>query len=408
MPTFKYRSAGRDGKILEGALEAANKAEAIRLIQSSGRIPLRVSEKGLGSGLSLSMEIKLPGLGDRITQKDLLIFTQEFHTLVKAGIPLDRCLAILAEIAEKKSFARIIREVLHQVEGGDSLADALEGHPRVFPKLYIAMVRSGEMGGVLDVMLKRLEEYMARLQDLKESITSALVYPVLLIGVGGVSMMILMAYVIPKFQSIFETVGQSLPLSTTILLGVSGFIRSFWWLMALVLFGLGAAARRYITSDAGRLRWDRLKLRLPILGGLVRKVETARFARTLGTLMSSGVPFLQALNIVRDVLQNRVISMALAAVSTEVKGGKGIAVPLTQSRVFPPLALHLIQVGEETGTLDNMLLQVADNYDQEFRNAVKRTISLMEPMMILVVAVLIGFVVVSMLSAIFSINQLAV
>ena len=350
----------------------------------------------------------MPGLGDRVTQKDLLIFTQEFHTLVKAGIPLDRCLAILAEIAEKKSFARIIREVLLKVEGGDSLADAFESHPRIFPKLYVAMVRSGEMGGVLDVMLKRLEEYMARLQDLKESITSALVYPVLLIGVGGISMMILMAYVIPKFQSIFETVGQSLPLSTTILLAVSGFIRSYWWVLVLLLIIAGIVVRRYVSSETGRFQWDQLKLRLPIVGELVRKVETARFARTLGTLMSSGVPFLQALNIVRDVLQNRVIALALGAVSSDVKGGKGIAVPLARSKVFPPLALHLIQVGEETGTLDNMLLQVADNYDQEFRNAVKRTISLMEPMMILLVAVLIGFVVVSMLSAIFSINQMAV
>jgi len=404
MPMFKYKSSTRDGKISEGSLEAPSRADAVRMIQATGHIPLHVS----GKGFSIQMEIKLPGFGSRISQKDLVIFTQEFYTLIRAGLPLDRSLAILAEISEKKTFAGIIREILTKVEGGDSLADAMEGYPSAFPKLYTSMVRTGEAGGVLDVVLKRLEEYMARLQELKENLVSALVYPSLLITVGTFSMMILMAFVIPKFESIFESVGQSLPLSTTILLSVSKVIRFYWWAILLLLVGCFMGLRYYLKTEAGRVVLDRLKLTAPIIGGLVQKIETARFARTLGTLMNSGVPFLQALKIVKDVLQNRVISSALDKVTSQVRGGKGISEPLIKSKLFPPLALHLIQVGEETGTLDQMLLQVADNYDREFQNAVKRMIALMEPVMILVVALLIGFIVVSMLSAIFSINQLPI
>ncbi|MBI4773614.1 MAG: type II secretion system F family protein [Deltaproteobacteria bacterium] len=402
MPTFKYKSATRDGKISEGSLEAPSRTDAVRMIQATGNIPLHVS----GKGLSIQMEIKLPGFGNRITQKDLVIFTQEFYTLIRAGLPLDRSLAILAEISEKKKLSDVIGEILHKVEGGDSLADAMEEYPKAFPKLYTSMVRTGEVGGVLDVVLKRLEEYMARLQELKENLISALVYPSLLVTVGTLSMVILMAFVIPKFESIFESVGQSLPLSTTILLTTSKIIRFYWWAILLLLLGCFLSVRYYFRTENGRFLLDRLKLGAPIIGGLAQKIETARFARTLGTLMNSGVPFLQALKIVRDVLQNRVISSALDKVTSQVRGGKGIAAPLMKSKLFPPLALHLIQVGEETGTLDQMLLQVADNYDREFQTAVKRIIALMEPVMILVVALMIGFIVVSMLSAIFSINQL--
>jgi len=404
MPMFKYRSATRDGKISEGSLEAPSRTDAVRMIQATGSIPLHVA----GKGLSFQMDIKLPGFGSRITQKDLVIFTQEFYTLIRAGLPLDRSLTILAEISEKKRFSDIIREILSKVEGGDSLADAMEEYPKAFPKLYTSMVRTGEAGGVLDVVLKRLEEYMARLQELKENIISALVYPSLLVTVGTFSMVILMAFVIPKFESIFESVGQSLPLSTTILLLVSNVIRFYWWVILLLLLGCFMGIRYYFRTENGRFMLDRLKLGAPIIGSLAQKIETARFARTLGTLMNSGVPFLQALRIVKDVLQNRVISSALDKVTSQVRGGKGIAAPLIQSKLFPPLALHLIQVGEETGTLDQMLLQVADNYDREFQNAVKRIIALMEPVMILVVALMIGFIVVSMLSAIFSINQLPI
>ncbi len=406
MPLYKYKASSRDGKLAEGVLEAATREEAVRKIQASSQIPLRIVEKGFGKDLSLRAEIKLPGLGNRVSQKDLLIFTQEFETLVQAGLPLDRCLSILSEVTANQRLAKVIQDVLIKVEGGSSLAEAMQTHPKVFSKLYVNMVRSGEAGGVLDSILQRLGEYQGRIQELKEHLASALIYPALLLLVGTASMIILMAFVIPKFQEIFESMGQALPLSTTILMSTSGFIRHYWWVLVLAMAAGSAFFRSYVRTEAGRLAWDKAKLKLPLAGGLVQKIETSRFARTLGTLLHSGVPFLQALDIVRDVLQNRVISSAIQGVTSDVRGGKGIAGPLAKARVFPPLALHLIRVGEETGTLDRMLLQVAENYDRYFQNAVKRLIALMEPVMILVMALVIGFVVVSMLAAIFSINQM--
>jgi general secretion pathway protein F len=301
----------------------------------------------------------------------------------------------------------VVEKVLSQIRGGQSLADALAEHPKVFPKLYVNMVRAGEAGGVLAAIFKRLADYLERSQELKENVVSALIYPTILVTVGGASMIFMIAFVIPRFAVIFADLGQSLPATTAFLLWASGLFRSYWWAILGFIAALIASLRYYAGTENGRMSLDTLKLRLFMVGDLVRKIETSRFTRTLGTLIKSGVPILNSLTIVREIINNRVMSNALAEVSTGIKGGKGISQPLKKSGVFPPLAIHLIEVGEETGRLDDMLIQIAENYDREITNAVKRFVSLLEPAMILVMGLLIGFVVVSMLLAIFSVNDVS-
>lgn len=406
MATYQYRATDADGQILEGTIEAAEVGAAVARLQDRGLIPLRVSEPSPArSGLA---SISLPSLRWRrgVKTRDLLVLTHELSTLLAAGLPLDRSLSILAELSESAELKRVARDVLQSVQRGKSLAEALAAHPRVFEPLYVNMVKAGEVGGVLDAVLERLTDYLERADELRQEVRSAMVYPTILLLTSFASVTVLLAYVLPKFASIFAQTGQALPLSTRFLMGASDLIRFYWWAGLLVAVAAWLAGAHYVRTPAGRLRWDGAKLRLVLLGDLVRKVEVARFARTLGTLLKSGVPMLQALDIVRDVSGNVVLSQSIDEVKVGVRGGSGMAAPLSHGGVFPPLAIQMISVGEETGRLDEMLVQVAEYFDKEVRQEVKRLTGLLEPVLLLVGGVVVGFVVLSMFSAIFSVNNM--
>jgi len=336
----------------------------------------------------------------------VMIFTQDLSVLLNAGLPVDRALAIQIDVTEKERFREVIGEILKAVQGGSYLSDALARYPRAFSPFYVNMIRAGETGGVIGPVLERLALFLESAQELRDFVRSAMVYPLFLVAVGGVSIIILMTYVIPKFSVIFADMGQAIPLTTRLLLGFSYFLRDYGWLLLLCVIGLVYLAKRYIATPPGRQRFDRMKLRLPVSGDLVRKIEVARFSRTLGTLTKSGVPILQALTLVREIIGNREIARSLERVNSRVKEGDRLSKALNDLNLFPSLAVQMITVGEETGRLDAMLLRVAENYEKIVKDAVKRFINLLEPAMILFMGVIVGLIVISMLTAIFSMNEM--
>jgi general secretion pathway protein F len=325
---------------------------------------------------------------------------------VKAGFPLDRSLAILGQLAESPAMAGVIQDVLKEVKGGKSFSEGLGKHPEVFPKIYISMVKAGESGGALEEILHRLSTYLVTIDELRSYITSALIYPVLLSTVGIVSISILMIFVVPRFSTIFEEMKVPVPVPMAILQFVSGLLTNFWWLLLALIILIGIYIRNFRNSEKGRLKSDRWLLRFPMVGAVLRKVEIARFSRCLGTLLHGGVPLLQGMTIVREIIGNQSIAITIDPIRNGIKKGEGISQPMKQSGVFPPLAMHLIEVGEESGKLDTMLVQVADVYDVEVRDSIKNLIAFFEPALILVMGLVIGTVVVSMLVAVFSINDI--
>ncbi len=383
------------GAIVEGAIEASDEKSAIERLKNSGVIPLKVAapEEGIRKKITL-----------RSSKGDLLTFTTELSALLSAGLPLDRSLNILSEISENKEMKNLIQSVLKSIREGTSFSEALQKHSKIFPKLYVNMIRAGEAGGVLDVVLEKLNEFLESTKALKDHIVSVMVYPIILTVTGGISIIILLTFVLPKFSTIFAELGGSIPLPTQILLTFSNSMKSYWWMVLSVIIAGWVIFRNYVKSDIGRYKWDVFKLKL--MGEVIKKLETARFCRTLGTLLKSGVPLLQALNNAKDVISNQVIASAIDTVSEGAKEGKSIAVSLSNANVFPPLALSMIKVGEETGQLDNMLIKVASTYEKSLNVAIKRFVSLLEPAMILGMGLVIGFIVISMLMAIFSITEL--
>ncbi len=403
MASFSYKAMTLDGRVVEGTLDALDDRSVISKLRDQGYLPIRVA--GEEEGSLFRRAFSLPLSRKRVNTKELLIFTQELGTLVKAGLPLDRSLSILTALTENQHFREVIRDVLDEVRGGKSLADALAKHPRVFPKIYVNMIRAGEAGGVLDNILERLGEYLESAQDLKSYFISSLIYPALLTLVGTASIIVLILFVIPQFTVIFENAGAPMPLPMRIMLGISNFLRGWWWLLLLIAVSTFFILRRYLATEEGRLNWDRRILRLPLIGPVVHKMEVSRFSRTLGTLLRSSVPLLNAMTIVKEIVSNQAIASRMDSIKSGIKKGEGISAPIREANIFPPFALHLVEVGEETGNLDKMMLQVADTYDKEVRNALKRLVSFFEPAIILMMGLIIGTMVVSMLMAIFSIND---
>jgi general secretion pathway protein F len=395
VPIFSYRATTIEGAIVEGLIDATDEKSAIERLKNSGIIPLTVtsSKKGSKKGFSL-----------KSSKDSLLTFTTELSALLTAGLPLDRSLNMLAEISENSEMKNVVQSILKSIREGNSFSDALEKNPKVFPKLYINMIRAGEAGGVLDVVLDKLNEFLESSKALKDHILSVMIYPTILLLTSGISIIVLMTFVLPKFSVIFAELGGSLPLPTKVLLAFSNVLSSYWWIALAIIIAGWIIFRSYIKTASGRYSWDTFKLR--IMGDIIKKLETARFCRTLGTLLKSGVPLLQALNNSRDVINNQVIASAIDSVSSGAKEGKGIAVPLSGTKVFPPLALSMIKVGEETGQLDSMLMKVAYTYEKSLNVAIKRFVNLLEPIMILTMGLIIGFIVVAMLLAIFSITDL--
>jgi general secretion pathway protein F len=396
MPIFEYRSTTMDGTIAEGVIEAADQKAAIERLKNTGVIPLEVkspAERGFSRWI-----------GFKTGKGDLVAFTTELSALLAAGLPLDRGLNILSEISEHRGMKAIVESLLKSIRGGISFSEALQKHPDVFPRFYVNMVRAGETGGVLDAVLERLNEFLESSKDLKDHVVSAMIYPTILVATGGVSIIILLTFVLPRFSVIFAELGSSLPLSTQILLAASEILKSYGWIFLVMMIAAWLTLRQYIASEQGRYWWDGLKLRL--MDDVIRKLETARFCRTLGTLLAGGVSLLQALNNAREVIGNRVIAAAIEEVSKGAKEGRGVSDPLSSAGVFPPMAISMIRVGEATGTLDQMLLRVAVIYEKSLKQAVKRFMSLLEPVMILIMGLIIGFIVISMLLAVFSISDI--
>jgi general secretion pathway protein F len=409
MPEFIYKASDRTGKVFEGSLDAGDESDVIGKLRNMGYIPIRIGtssgRKPLSSSLSLKFTIPTPF--SKVSNKDLLSFTQELSTLIKAGLTLDRSLSIISEITENEHLKTVTQELLKDVRGGKSFSEALANHSGVFNRLYVNMVKAGEAGGVMDVVLERLVDFLERSQELKETVKNAMIYPVVLISVMGIVVSLMLIFVVPKFVSIFDMMGQEIPLPTQILLSFSMIIKNYWWL----ILGLSLACyywfKRYTNTEKGRLNWDSALLKIALIKNLILKIEVARFSRTLGTLINSGVPLLQALAIVKEIIGNVVISNSIITVQKAVKEGKGVSLPMRSTGIFPSLAMHMIRVGEETGSMEEMLMRVADTYDREVQNTVKRFIALLEPALILVMSLLVGFIVLSIVWAIFSINDVS-
>jgi general secretion pathway protein F len=409
MPQFRYRATDHDGRIVEGTIDAGEVGAVVARLHDRGLIPLRIGASEPEAAPRRG-RVGLPRLAIRsgVSKRELLVFTQELSTLLKAGLPLDRSLASLASVSDNPVLRGAVTDVLQSVQGGKSLAEALGNHPKVFPSIYVKMLRAGETGGFLDQVLERLADYLERAQEVRDELLSAMMYPLFVTLVMGMSMIFLLTFVVPKFTDLFATSGKAMPVPTRLLLALSTALASYWWVLLAVAVGGAYGFRAWVRTPQGRLTWDHWKLRLVVLGDLVRKTEVAGLSRTLGTLLRSGVPMLQALGIVRQVVGNQVIGRAVAEVEVGAREGAGVAGPLARTGVLPPLALQMISVGEETGRLEEMLLGAAEHLEKDVRNRLQRLVSLVEPAMILVMGVGIGFIVVSMLLGIFSIYDLPI
>jgi type II secretion system protein F len=402
MPEYLYKATTLTGQTVEGSMDGKDEETIVQSLHQLGYIPIRIfSTQEKESGFRFSSL-----LPKRVGIRNLVIFTQELSSLVSAGLPIDRSLNILGTLTENKRLREAAKDVLKRVEGGSSLTEALGYHPRIFPKLYINMIRAGESGGFLEVILSRLAQYLQSTKEVREYLISVMIYPLVLTMVSGISIAILVTFVVPRFARIFSDLGQAIPLPTQIILSLSQWVKGYWWIglgtIALIYIGL----KMYTQDEERKWRWDRSKLSWFAIGELIRKGEVARFSRTLGTLLQSGVPILPALNLVKEISQNRAISRSIAYIHDRLREGKGISKSLEETEVFPPLAVHMIGVGEETGRLDEMLIKVAETYEENVQNSVKRFVALLEPLIILIMGAVVGFIVVSILLAIFSINEI--
>jgi len=400
--SFHFRAVNAEGKSRSGTLTGENDKDVARELRKQGLTPVYV-----GLEQNKSFEFELPDFGGG-RKKEVLFFTTELTTLLNSGIPVDRALQISTELTEKPAFRMVILDVLRVLKGGRSLADSLATHPKYFTDLYVNMVRAGEASGSLGVIFERLSEFEKTRDELRGYIISSMVYPALLSLVGAGSVFVLMNFVVPRFAQVFEQGNIPMPVPTRIMIEVSRYTQAYAPI-GLGLLAVGIIAfMTYIRTPDGRLWWDGFRLRIPLLGDALRKAETARFARAMGTLIANSVPLVQSLSISGAIMNNKRISNSLNSVAQGVKRGEGIAAPLKRTGEFPPLAAHLLSVGEETGKLDQMFLRMADVYEADTRAAIRRFTSLFEPLIILFMGLIIGALVISLLLAISSINEVAV
>lgn len=417
MPKYDYVALDSRGKETKGTVEVASQNEAIGRVKEMGLFPTKIIEaekvvdkkpaKGKaksapraggkkGGGLNMNINLQIPGLGGKVKPKILTTFTRQLATLVDSGLPLLRGLRVLEKQERNGTLKRILGELALAIEGGSTFSEALAQHPKVFNRLFVNMIKAGELGGVLEVVLKRLAEFSEKAQKIKGKVKAALFYPVAVLIVAVGILTLLMVLVVPKFKEVFAGMGVKMPGFTLFVLACSDMIRNH----ILQTMGLVAVAvvafLLFIKTKIGRFIWDKVKLKMPVLGPVISKVAIARFTRTLGTLVSSGVPILQALTIVKETAGNVIISNAISGVHESVKEGETITAPLEASGVFPPMVVSMVDVGEQTGALPEMLLKISDNYDEEVDNAVASMTSLLEPIMIVFLAVVVGSIVIAM------------
>jgi len=407
MPVFQYKAASIDGEVFNGTLSGTSREQVVAQLQALGQIPIQVSESTqTGSKGRSRSPIRLRRRAGRITDQHISNATRELATLLRAGLPLDRALAILATLSEGERMKQLLDEIREQVKGGATLADAMQAQEGVFSRFYLNLLRAGEAGGALEVVLERLAEHMEQSREVQDTLLSALIYPAILIFVAVVSIFILLGYVVPQFTELFEGVGQVLPLPTRITIATGEFLQSFGWVLVLLAAAAAWRVRHQLSQPKGRYQWHARFLRLPLAGSIITKIEVTRFARTLGMLLHNGVPLLKALSIVKDTVDNRVIADGLERVASSLKEGQSLAEPLSEVAHFPAFAVHMIRVGEESGRLEDILQQVAQVYERETQTTIKRALALLEPILILVLGMVIAGVIISILMAILGINEL--
>jgi type IV pilus assembly protein PilC len=391
MPAFTYTARTANGDLKSATMEAASKEDVVAQLKRLRMNVVKVEEQSKGA----------PKTKGSIAMRDIVIFTRQFSTMINSGLPLVQALDILSKQSENPVLQAVTRQVVFDVESGHTVADALAKHPNAFTELYVNMVAAGEAGGILDTILLRLATFMEKNDALVRKVKGAMIYPGVIMGVAGSAITILLLFVIPTFQSMFESVGLTLPLPTRIVINMSQFLQSYWWACIIAVVVAVQSIRKYYATMDGQLRIDRMLLQAPVLGDVIRKSAVSRFTRTLGTLISSGVSILDGLEITAKTAGNRVISDAIMASRASIAGGDTISAPLAKSGVFPPMVISMIAVGEQTGGLDEMLSKIADFYDEEVDAAVGGLLALMEPMMIVFLGVVVGGMVVAMYLPIF-------
>jgi type IV pilus assembly protein PilC len=401
--TYAYRVRDRSGQVVQGSLEADNRELVLGKLKEMGYVPVEITEQKTET---LQRDLKIPGLSDRVALKDVAVFSRQFATMINSGLSLLRSLAILADQTENKSLAGIVNEVRLDVEKGSSLSNALAKHPKAFNRLYVAMVKAGEIGGSLDSVLMRLADTIESQVELRRKVRSAMTYPLVVAVLVLLIVSAMLLFIIPMFKNLYAELGGTLPAPTQILINISSIMRKWWWLIFGVEIGGAIAFRRWITTDEGRKKWDRAKLKLPVFGGLVRKTAIARFARTLSSLVRSGVPILESMDIVSETAGNDVVTVAVMDTKEAVKTGEGIASRLEDHDIFPPMVTQMIAVGEETGALDEMLEKIAEFYEAEVEATVDALTSLIEPLLIVVMGVCVGGMVISLYLPMFKIITL--
>ena len=403
MPVFLWEGKTAQGRVLKGEIEAPN-LEAVFAILRDRRIrpiPNRIREKGRG----LDTEIKIPGFGEKLKARDLSVFTRQFATMIDAGLPIVQCLDIQTQQSESKILRNTLRAIKQDVEGGATLAEALRKHPKIFDDLYVNMVQAGETGGVLNAILNRIALFIEKANKLKKKVKGAMIYPCTIIFVAIVVVAILLIFVIPVFAELYGSMGKALPVPTQITINISNWFRANILYMVLGLAGIIIGIRSYYQTDNGQMNIDRLLLRLPIVGDLLRKVAVARFSQNMAILLSSGVPILDGLAITARTAGNRVIEKAIMDSRVSISQGRTVAEPLRESKIFPPMVCQMVAVGENTGGLDNMLRKVAELYEDEVDDAVANLTALMEPMIMVVLGVILGGLVISMYLPIFQLGS---
>ncbi len=398
MATFAYVGRSKSGAVKKGELVAKSRDEAVEQLRKQSVVVTSLEEKVAQEGFSFKV-------GGGVSEKDLVVFTRQFGTMINAGLPLIQCLEILSNQSENAALRKSVGAIKVQVEGGSTFSDALRRHPKVFDDLYVNMVHAGEVGGLLDTILGRLSKYIEKAMKLKGQIKSAMVYPASILGIAFIVIAVLMIFVIPVFEKMFKDMSGgkvALPGPTQLVIDMSNFAQSSWYIILGGVILAVVAFKKYYATAKGKYQIDKLLLKLPVFGDLVRKASVAKFTRTLGTLITSGVPLLDALTICAKTSGNKIIEEALVNARVSISGGKTISEPLAKSQVFPKMVTHMIAVGESTGALDAMLGKIADFYEDEVDQAVASLTALLEPMMMVFLGVLIGFIVVAMYLPIFT------
>jgi len=408
LPFFQYKAVTAAGEVQEGVLEAASTQGAVARLQQMGLIPIRAQEAGVARAGPQQATASRPLFRrTRITQDDIAVVTRELATLLKAGLPLDRSFEILITLAPNPRTAELLGRVRNDVRGGASLSKALDAQ-RLFSRFYVNMIRAGEAGGSLPNVLLRLAEYMERAKALRDNVTASLTYPAFLAVISVIAVVVLLGAVVPRFKPIFAGTGKAIPFMTQAVLFAGDAMRNWGWLMLIAVAAFAWLMQRRLRDPEVRYKYDRWLVTGPVVGSLFSRIEMARFSRTLGTLLANGVTLVAALNIVRETMGNSWLAEAIGNVARELKEGRGLGRPMMETGRFPMLAVHMILVGEETGRLDDMLMQVAETYDHEVEVAIRKALALLQPVMIVLMALVIGFIIIAILSAMMSVYDLPI